>query len=337
MSARGASILLRDTNEERRESGDTVTPSFPYSHKRSESIYSLNPTGRRPSLRRANSVVRSSKDIIPLVLKAESGQAKSSTNTSLGHRRGLSIGRHSHVPTGATTAPATSLADPKKARPSSMFFERFFSGKEEDFVAPLKLKPDSSTRSFRTRDASQRDSQSPTRTAQCACEALNAKSEARLNARITNLEAERDTKDLTISMLSEQLVDKSQEIELLRLKLAGLERALAGELDSPMCTPSFDTIRPLHHSSSASGRDSAIGSSSSSGAQSPPLPPSTTHRSHKRVSSGSFYDTTGPPITHEQDVSYEELVDENEALKEEVVRLSNVLEDGLGALANLGI
>ncbi|CCG82399.1 protein of unknown function [Taphrina deformans PYCC 5710] len=205
-----------------------------------------------------------------------------------------------------------------------MFFDRFFTPKEEDIHASNSSTPTSTSSQTTPRPtghlASRPQSYHQTLPAPCACKSIYAKTESRLLGKVSDLEAERDTKDLTISILSEQLLDKSQEIELLRMKLAGLERALAGDLDGPLYSPPFD---PPFESVLSGGRagDSAIGSSAGSqGVTSPPR------------------STTGTTVpTFDGDVSYEELVDENVALRDEVARLSHVLEDGLGALAGLEI
>ena len=108
-----------------------------------------------------------------------------------------------------------------------------------------------------------------------------AKAEARLAAKITNLETVNETKDLTIRMLTEQLMDKEQELEMVFAKLHVLERA-------------FGEPRAM---------------------------------SRQYTDSGLSVSSDG----------YDDVVDENNALKDEVYRLNGVLEESASMIASLGL
>lgn len=293
---------------------------FPFSHSRSDSAYSLSQAGAKSSLRRSNSI-RSSKDIIPLVLQsgAEEAAAKT-TKAPAGHRRGLSIN--------LARSGANLKSDSRPIRPQSMLFNRLPSAREVQESSPIRSLAQhdrSGSRSFResinlrtTGTESAGIPGSPV-VSSCGCALLAAKQESRLKGRITDLETERDTKELTISMLSEQLLDKSQELELLRQRMAVMEKLLG---ETPAMTPSMELPEQKF-----SATDSGIGSdvsrppSQSSSNYSPPT------KGPRRISLNSI----------NPDLSYEDLIDENVALKEEVVRLNYVLEDGLGAIAGMSI
>ena len=137
----------------------------------------------------------------------------------------------------------------------------------------------------------------------CSCPSSldQAKAESRLAAKILNLETINETKDLTIHMLNAQLLDKDQEIELLLAKMAVLERALIGG-DTHTSETLFEAplMRPV--SMAREYTDSGISTSSLGDCRS---------------------------IT--------DLQDENEVLKEEVMRLNIVLEDSANLVAELGI
>lgn len=348
---RGHPSRFPNVGTEAHEAVDTVTSSFPFSHSRSDSQYSLSQS-RRPSIRRTNSI-RSSKDIIPLQLKVDTQSAPTTTPglsidtsakapaRSSSHRRGLSLNVGRADPARAATTVE------RKERPSSMFFGKLFSPSEEKklnagpltktFVDPNEhfLQYEREARSFdQSSDIlSPRMSSGPmplpALPKPCTCAVEFAKSQNRLKSRITDLETERETKDLTISMLSEQLLDKNQELELMRQRMATLEKALASSdgrfpLGSP--APSFECHfgqdEGLGTSLPALSTASRPGSSLESERQAPESSPR-----RKEISLTSI----------NPDMSYEDLIEENVALKDEVSRLTNVLEDGLGALAELGL
>lgn len=348
----------------------STSKAYPFSHCRSNSTYV--PTHSRPmSLKRTNSV-RSSKDIIPLRLAIEQTSAPSPvvqdptrSHSRFGHRRGFSVGV------------GKSEEAPRTTRPGSMFFGRLASPKEDEVLSSSSRSPtrESELASHRTTSlhsicldsrtldyflprnsslAHNGSSSGLVRSRDCAVG--HQKIEARLQARITNLETERDTKDLTIAMLSEQLGDKSQELELLKEKMLILENLLASE--QPHLPPlTQQAVRgpsscysaypgksgPGRTTSSCYSADEGIGSSRASTTSRPTSSGSATDSFVPQFAAACISDTK---VTDERrislnsvdpDLSYDELVDENVMLKEEVSRLNNILEDGLGALSDLGL
>lgn len=347
--------------------------TFPFSHSRSDSTYAPANT-RNLSMKRTNSI-RSSKNIIPLRLTAEQTSAQAaaakaeSTATEkpkFGHRRGFSVGV-------ARPDSSSSLNEAqRKTRPGSMFFSRMFPPKEDEVLSTPHLSPGRSSHTESSHTTNRRsvclDSRSldyfslqspislpasapPPPPSSCDCASTYQKVEARLKANITDLETERVTKDLTIQMLSEQLLDKSQELDLLRQKMQVLESFVSAHGDAHLMPPlnTNSTARgpssnysaypnhaagPARNPSSCYSVDEGLGSSSASATTSSRPQSPTIHqlqqdiqKRDRRISLNSI----------NPEISYEELIDENVLLKEEVSRLTNVLEDGLGALADLGL
>lgn len=376
---------------------DTL-PSFPYSHRRTDSSLGFVPT-KRASLRRTNSVVRTGKDIIPLVLTAEVASPDVAAGTSYHgsssihrHRRGLSVG----LSRSSNTAATASRADERRARPSSVFFDRFFNATPAASSSSTSQSPLEATTLFqqqrpgllaRSSSTSGSSTRSAALSAQgvssciCACNAAGARQETSggetraLSARIANLEAEKETRDLTISMLSEQLLDKDQELELMRCKVAGLESALttappyAGLLEGGMNPNSglhlLTAAAPPPHllnqrrsplltheehekqqqrQRDFSGRDSAIGSADSSSGSptlshldSPVIDRSNNTTTHLVTATGAGEIVVSGK--HDAVVKDEvtALREQNAALMAEITRLNAALDDGLGALSDLGI
>lgn len=329
-----------------------TTRVFPFSHSRSDSTYA--PAHSQPlSLKRTNSI-RSSKDIIPLQLTAAQSSARPTVATTdpaphIRHRRGFSVG--------VARNDTAQLADIKKSRPGSMFFGRLTSHKEDEVLSSspsrsptrgahnehlrggsrASLCIDTRSLDYFNPQPSSRNTSPFHQSRACDCASIQ-KAEARLYAKIADLETERETKNLTISMLSEQLVDKSQELNLLKEKMQVMESLLAD--NTHLRTPhvmrgpsSCYSAYPGRTTSSCYSVDEGIASSSASTASRPTSPTS----ADTPITQSSVEERRISLTAIDADLSYEDLVDENVLLKEEVSRLTNVLEDGIGALAHLGL
>lgn len=375
--ARSASAVARSQSSDRGTSGSVESAAaFPFSHSRSDSTYSLARTSvvrRTNSIRNSKDII----PLVLRPERHPSDSSAPPSNhpppPSHGHRRVLSMGLYR----ADTAPPPQDQQRQKRAsRPGSVFLGRRSTARDADVDChnPAALSPTSidvlqfsyqdhhqphnrllsrppSTAASRTHTAnndpnvprppilaagfplpaSRTLSSVERSTQQCSCAAERVKVEARQGARITELETKLETKDLTISMLSEQLEDKNQELDLLRQRMALLEKTMADHsspaviMNSPFprIECDFGVDEGIGSTGSASSRPASRAESSTLSA----TPPQETERKQKRISLNSI----------DPDLSYEDLIGENVALKEEVVRLNNVLEDGLGALADLGL
>lgn len=262
--------------------------------------------------------------MIPLMLQGD-GSGPAPATQSATAENGLQEAQSRHRRTESTAR--------RTGRPASMFLGRMFGSAEESPIVPTSDVAQDTTGAWSAAQAE-----------------AAARREARLRAQIEQLQATIETKDLTTVILKEKLEDAQQEVEVLKGKMKILEATflstgdgggddlrdmLAGvmltdrELGAP---PAAAAMGRQKSSGLESLADSAIGSDLSC---SPTRSDVTfwnkiSFRKSPLLKSSVIYEEDAVP-------SMDGLRDENAALKAEVARLNAALEDGLGALAELGL
>ncbi|BFZ53002.1 hypothetical protein PYCC9005_000025 [Savitreella phatthalungensis] len=310
---------------------------------------------RRQSMQlRRQSSIRGTGSIIPLMLQGDTNKPVGGRTAEQGsyadyartHKRQSSVQQQHH---GSASM-----------RPASMFFGRMFGGGLEGGASIVH----------------QTDGVSAAAAASGMCSTAQdpqmclSRAEARLRAQVDELQTVIEAKDMTLSVLRESLEDAQQEIEILRGKMRIYEASFlnTGELPHGLASSvlfepdsrgvgldhiTSDSMRRQRSAGIESVADSAVFSDGiTSRATSPTRPRLLSNSSSTSIDSGLWSRLPGlrrasptsltalacADVIHEEaDGESERLRLENEALRGEVARLNAALDDGLGALAELGL